>query len=211
MSGFLGNLSEEQTSTLANFKERIQTDLTDIQKTQMQKEFQQDLFDSTLLRFLRARNFNLDNAFFMFSNCINWRSNFQGDGVCEITEESVENQIKTYKSFYHKTDKDGRPLSYVLTRLHDTKKSDGNELQRFCIYMMEKGRKLLVAPEERCSVIFDLSGVGYRNLDIKFMRFFIDMFEKNYPESGNLYCKCPMDLLGFLDSHICLDTSSNKK
>jgi len=68
-------------------------------------------------------------------------------------------------------------------KLHDTYTSNFEEVQMHCIYMMELGRKLLRPPCETSSVVFDLEGIGFRNLDLKFTAFFISMLEKNYPES----------------------------
>ncbi|KAF2200968.1 putative phosphatidylinositol transporter [Delitschia confertaspora ATCC 74209] len=67
----------------------------------------------TLLRFLRARKFNVELSKQMFTDCEKWRKEFAG-GVDELvrTFDYTEKPevFKYYPQYYHKTDKDGRPL-----------------------------------------------------------------------------------------------------
>ncbi|TDL22200.1 CRAL/TRIO domain-containing protein [Rickenella mellea] len=74
--------------------------------------------DHVLLRFLRARKFNLKNAKTMLVNCIAWRKS-----VCDVGIDELYRKIDPYgypernavfehwPIWYHKTDKKGRPLN----------------------------------------------------------------------------------------------------
>lgn len=83
------------------------------------------LDDSTLLRFLRARKFDVALAQVMFENCEKWRKDF---GCATILEDFHYDEkplvAKFYPQYYHKMDKDGRPVYFEelgavnLTEMH---------------------------------------------------------------------------------------------
>ncbi|WPH04303.1 putative phosphatidylinositol transporter [Acrodontium crateriforme] len=67
----------------------------------------------TLLRFLRARKFDVQLSKKMFEECEKWRSEF-GGGVDDLVRtfdyKEKPEMFKYYPQYYHKTDKDGRPV-----------------------------------------------------------------------------------------------------
>ncbi|RMD42338.1 hypothetical protein DV735_g2790, partial [Chaetothyriales sp. CBS 134920] len=65
----------------------------------------------TLLRFLRARKFNVELSKQMFINNETWRKEFGTDELVRTFEYSEKPQVfEYYPQYYHKTDKDGRPV-----------------------------------------------------------------------------------------------------
>jgi len=67
--------------------------------------------DYYLLRFLRARKFDIDKAKLMFNNFINWRRENDVDNVIESYKfEEHHDVLQVYPHGYHKTDKKGRPI-----------------------------------------------------------------------------------------------------
>jgi len=70
-----------------------------------------DFFDDiTVLRFLRARKFDMDKTHLMVTNFISWRKDFGTDEI-ESFEFNEVLQVKAiYPHGYHKTDKMGRPI-----------------------------------------------------------------------------------------------------
>ncbi|ORX44227.1 CRAL/TRIO domain-containing protein [Piromyces finnis] len=67
--------------------------------------------DYLLLRFLRARDFNLTKTYEMFSNCEKWRESIKIKDLCKNFEFPEEEEVhKLYPRFYHKVDKYGRPI-----------------------------------------------------------------------------------------------------
>ncbi|KAL1587161.1 hypothetical protein WHR41_04316 [Cladosporium halotolerans] len=67
----------------------------------------------TMLRFLRARKFNVEMSKQMFIDCEKWRSEFGGglDNLVPNFDYQEKPQVFAYyPQYYHKTDKDGRPL-----------------------------------------------------------------------------------------------------
>ncbi|KIJ17681.1 hypothetical protein PAXINDRAFT_167671 [Paxillus involutus ATCC 200175] len=74
--------------------------------------------DPTLLRFLRARKFNLSESKKMITNCQHWRQTVSGIGIDELSKRldpfdypGREEVFKSWSMFFHKTDKKGRPLN----------------------------------------------------------------------------------------------------
>lgn len=67
--------------------------------------------DHTLLRFLRARKFDLTKAVEMISNCEQWRKDKQVDDIFANFQFTEAREVTAiYPRFYHKTDRQGRPI-----------------------------------------------------------------------------------------------------
>lgn len=74
--------------------------------------------DETLLRFLRARKFNLKHAKQMFRECQEWRASVEGVGIDKLYREidpfdypEREAVFDCWPMWFHKTDKKGRPIN----------------------------------------------------------------------------------------------------
>lgn len=99
-SGTPGNLTSEQKSKLEEFRRMLE-----------ESGYTQRLDDSTLLRFLRARKFDLEASKLMFENCEKWREEFGVDTILkDFHYEEKPLVAQYYPQYYHKTDKDGRPV-----------------------------------------------------------------------------------------------------
>ncbi|PWI72047.1 Sec14 cytosolic factor [Purpureocillium lilacinum] len=69
----------------------------------------------TMLRFLRARKFDVALSKQMFVECEKWRAETKLDETVPTWDYPEKAELaKYYKQFYHKTDKDGRPI-YIET------------------------------------------------------------------------------------------------
>lgn len=67
--------------------------------------------DNSLLRFLRARAFNIAKAKAMFEAMLEWRKEIGADTIKETFQFPERDAIKElYPHFHHKTDKMGRPV-----------------------------------------------------------------------------------------------------
>jgi hypothetical protein len=180
MSGYLGNLSAEQELALQEMRCRIQ----EIENGELRTYALKVTDDPILLRFLRARRFNVDASFTMLENTLKFRKSFQGIGVDAITCNMILNELRPGKSFFHNYDKEGRPVCVIRARYHEPAKVDPLEAQRFCVFQMEYARKcLLKPPVETVTIIFDMTDFSMKNNDFRSLKFMIQMLQNYYPES----------------------------
>jgi len=189
MSGYLGSLDPTQQQLLNDMKDQLQIWIQENNMESSEQVWKKTMeengenMDALLLRYLRARNFNLELSLKLFTDSLVWRRDFQKTGVESILEESIQHELATGKCFYHGFDKQQRPIVYVKVRLHIKRESDAEELKRYCVYIFEKVRKRLKAPVETSCLIFDMSGFSLANLDYEFISFMFDLFATKYPES----------------------------
>jgi hypothetical protein len=153
--GRLGHLTPEQEQKLQEFKQK-----------------QSGYDDDTLLRFLRARNFDLALTSKMFDEYVEWR---QREGIDTILDDFVfpeyELVRQNYPRFYFKTDKFGRPV-YIerLGHVKFDKLQTVTTSERMVRYHVYEYEKLIRYRFKACSVksartieqsttILDLTGV----------------------------------------------------
>lgn len=179
MSGFVGNLSPQQEAALNEMRERLSK--LDGKMGECIKNMPVD--DPIVLRFLRARKFDVNQAYEMLYAMLKFRIEFQQIGVGALDPMMCENELKAGKSFYHGHDKEGRPVCYIRARHHDPSKSDPLENQRFTVLMMEYGKSQLQPPGETVTIVFDMSNTTLKNIDIKSMQFMVHTLQNFYPES----------------------------
>ncbi|SCU94751.1 LADA_0G10924g1_1 [Lachancea dasiensis] len=162
VSGTPGNLSDMQKQQLQELREVLQ-----------KGGFTERLDDSTLLRFLRARKFDITASKVMFENCEKWRKEF---GVDKIFEEFHYEEkplvAKFYPQYYHKTDKDGRPLyfeelgSVNLTEMYKITKQERMlknlvwEYESFVRYRLPACSRQAGHLVETSCTILDLKGIS---------------------------------------------------
>lgn len=159
--------------------------------------------DQLVLRFLRARKWDVQKALIMLVSTMKWRQDAKVDddimlhgeehflvqeqaGATEKDKKFAKDfldQMRMGKSFSHGIDKDGRPMTVVRTRLHRAGEQSEESLERYTIYLIETNRHLLSAPVDTGTVIFDMTGFSMANMDYTPVKFMIQCFEANYPES----------------------------
>ena len=124
--------------------------------------------DALLLRFLRARKWDVDKALVMLVSTMSWRAHeihvdddvvLNGEGGALKDSKSSDanvkregkdflEQMKLGKSFLHGTDKDGRPLCVVRARLHHGGDQTEKSMERYTVYVIETARLVLRPPVE---------------------------------------------------------------
>ncbi|OQO01727.1 hypothetical protein B0A48_12764 [Cryoendolithus antarcticus] len=160
--------------------------------------------DALLLRFLRARKWDVHAAIVMMVSTGQWRTKemhvdddimlrgeawavreaAQGKTAQEKKEgEDFLAQLRMGKSFLHGIDKEGRPCCYVRCRLHRGGEQTEKSLERFTVYTIETARLLLRPPVDTATVVFDMTDFSLANMDYTPVKFMIKCFEANYPES----------------------------
>ncbi|KAL3426166.1 CRAL/TRIO domain-containing protein [Phlyctema vagabunda] len=160
--------------------------------------------DALLLRFLRARKWDVEKSLVMMVSTMRWRATEMkvdedimrnGEGAALEDEKTSADaakkslghdflaQMRMGKSFLHGTDKEGRPMCFVRARLHKQGEQSEESLERYTVFLIETARMVLNPPIDTACVFFDLSGFSLANMDYGPVKFMIKCFEANYPES----------------------------
>ncbi|KAI0829205.1 CRAL-TRIO domain-containing protein [Trametes gibbosa] len=165
--GRLGNLTVPQLHALEELKKKLREDELFVPER---------MDDATLLRFLRARKFDVEKARQMVAACEQWRKDFGVEDIWKNFDFKEKEAVdKYYPQYYHKTDKDGRPIYVERLGLLDIKAlyaltTQERQLQRL-VYEYEKFlRERLPAcsraighPVETSCTILDLANVSLSN------------------------------------------------
>ncbi|EEB91256.1 hypothetical protein MPER_10418 [Moniliophthora perniciosa FA553] len=166
--GYLGNLNKTQEDALGQLKKELKEE---------GKFVEERMDDATLLRFLRARKFDVALAKKMFeseSGLVAWHNVYRSIPR-NFDFKEKEEVGKYYPQFYHKTDKDGRPI-YIerfnnldITALHNCTTFD-RLLKRLVVEYEKSFSTRLPAcssavgrPVESFCTILDLGHIGLGN------------------------------------------------
>ncbi|KAI9788099.1 MAG: cytosolic factor, phosphatidylinositol/phosphatidylcholine transfer protein [Peltula sp. TS41687] len=191
-SGHAGHTTKEQEAQVFQLRMALE-----------QAGYRDRLDTLTLLRFLRARKFNVELAKQMFIDCEKWRKEFGVDYLVRNFSYNEKPKVSEYYvQYYHKTDKDGRPVyieqlgkidlnaMYKITTAERLLQSLVVEYEKFADPRLpacsRKAGKLL---ETSCTII-DLKGVGLGNASsvIGYIRQASAISQNHYPERlGKLY------------------------
>ncbi|KZZ97045.1 Cellular retinaldehyde-binding/triple function [Ascosphaera apis ARSEF 7405] len=159
--------------------------------------------DVTALRFLRARKWDVNKAFVMLVSTLQFRLGMykidsdilrRGEGGYLEDSKSSDPQIKKTgtdfinllslgHSFIHGTDKKNRPVCYIRVKLHKIGAYAQSSVEKYVIWMIETARLMMGPNIETAAIVFDLTGFGLSNMDYTAVKFIIQCFEANYPES----------------------------
>ncbi|XP_046386580.1 SEC14-like protein 5 isoform X2 [Ischnura elegans] len=152
--------------------------------------------DAVLLRFLRARDFNVERALEMVSSSLVWRKKMNADAILKTYIEP-----KAVKEFFpggwHHFDKEGRPLYLLRLGQMDVKgliRAIGeNGLLNLTLHICEEGLRLtekvtrtLGRPVSTWALLVDLDGLNMRHLwrpGVRALLRIIEVVESNYPET----------------------------
>ncbi|KAG7480818.1 hypothetical protein MATL_G00060240 [Megalops atlanticus] len=185
MSGRVGDLSPKQAEALAQFRERVQDIIP-------QLPYQSDHF---LLRWLRARNFNVQKAEAMLRKHLEFRKHMKADTITTDWKppEAIEKYLSGGMCGY---DREGSPIWYDVIGPVDpkglllsaskqdfikSKVRDCEMLQKECDLQSEKLGKNV----ESITMIYDCEGLSLKHLwkpAIETYGEVLTMFEDNYPE-----------------------------
>ncbi|OUM53493.1 hypothetical protein BVG19_g2780 [[Candida] boidinii] len=156
------------------------------------KFLRQDTPDNLLLRFVRARKWDVDKSLVMLSNTLQWRTKeTQVDALLLKNElgmkledkKGVMKQFELGKAVVRGIDKKGRPIVIIKPRLHHSSDQTEEEVELYTLLVIEYARLFLIEPVDSCSILFDMSGFTMANMDYTPVKYIIGAFEAHYPES----------------------------
>ncbi|CAI4044698.1 phosphatidylinositol/phosphatidylcholine-binding protein SKDI_11G1240 [Saccharomyces kudriavzevii IFO 1802] len=196
--GTPGNLTKEQEETLLQFRSIL-----------LKRNCKERLDDSTLLRFLRARKFNINASVEMFVETERWREEYGANTIIEDYENNKETEdkeriklAKMYPQYYHHVDKDGRPLyfeelgginlnkMYKITTEEHMLRNLVKEYELFARYRVPAcSRRAGYLIETSCTVL-DLKGISLSNAYhvLSYIKDVADISQNYYPERiGKFY------------------------
>ena len=140
--------------------------------------------DGLLLRFLRARKWDVKKALVMFISTIHWRA-----AEAHIDDDIVVNgelhakrltgstdqlerkygsefmlQLREGKNFFRGVDKGGRPICIIRVRKHKASDQSALVMERYTAFTIEMARMMLTDGVETATIIFDMTDFGLANM-----------------------------------------------
>ncbi|KAJ6871485.1 patellin-6 [Populus alba x Populus x berolinensis] len=147
--------------------------------------------DVILLKFLRARDFRVQDSLNMLEKCLSWRKEFGADDIVE--EDLGFKELEGVVAYMHGYDREGHPVCYNAYGVFKDKEmyerifGDEEKLKKFLrwrVQVLERGIRLLhFKPGGVNSIIqvTDLKDMPKRELRVASNQI-LSLFQDNYPE-----------------------------
>lgn len=142
-----------------------------------------------LVRFLRARDGDVDKACEMLSKHLAFRAKLPLLR-CEVQEELRKNKVVLYGKC-----REGRHLVVVRTRLMGKHTYDDLDTCRVALVLLAEYLESILAPTEKITVMFSRKESTRANVDLDWVKMCSEVFQNHYPERLHRATVSPINLL----------------
>lgn len=140
--------------------------------------------DGLVLRFLRARKWNVRGAYEMLVQCLRWRREIGVRRIMAQGESALNPVLLTSgESYFWKHDREGRLVIVMRGRLHDRGAQTHADMVAFTVYQIETGRRLMGTRQDTVTLVFDLGDAPLSSFDYGSIQFIVQAMQSYYPES----------------------------
>lgn len=188
---FVSHLKSSEKKALQEFKDRLSETHPSDSMWGIPLLSDDERANVVLLKFLRARDFRVNDSLHMLDRCLAWRKEFNAEEVAE--EDLGFKELEGVVAYMHGYDREGHPVCYNAygvfkdKEMYDRIFGDEHKLKRFLrwrVQVLERGIKLLhFKPGGVNSLIqvTDLKDMPKRELKVASNQI-LSLFQDNYPE-----------------------------
>ncbi|KAG2236147.1 CRAL-TRIO domain-containing protein [Thamnidium elegans] len=159
--------------------------------------------DSTILRFLRARKWDLDASYTMLTNTLRWRLEMRANEIASLGQTGLINELEKAKpglgvAFKNQLDlkmvtlggpdKQARGACFVNVQIHHKENQPLEVMKLLTLYMVETSRVVCDYPMDTVCIVFNLENFTMANMDFDIVKFLVECFQAYYPETLGLAC-----------------------
>ncbi|KAJ3051972.1 hypothetical protein HK097_007013 [Rhizophlyctis rosea] len=171
-------VSQEQSTSLATIRSRIETDVVPATFTPPEKELaKQWLDDACLRRYLVAHKGNVEAAVKGLKETVVWRKEYK---VSSIRADEVKSEAVSGCNYFNGFDRAGRPIIYLKKKAT----SENPELNvRLLVYTIETAIKAMPQGIEKLHIIMDFTLYTRANSPpLHISRLTLSILQNHYPE-----------------------------
>jgi len=134
-----------------------------------------------LLRFLRAREFNLDKAFTMFTNTLKWRESYKPGEIDQAVFD--KEKAKGYSVITPFVTKQGWRVAVTFLAFYDPNNRDIKEVERFMVSRVENlTREMEPGKDKGILMVMERLGASWKNVDRSYFKQVLPLIANHYPE-----------------------------
>ncbi|KAJ1718907.1 hypothetical protein LPJ53_006226, partial [Coemansia erecta] len=140
--------------------------------------------DSWVLRFLRARSWDVPKAFDMLQRTVAWRVAQAIDELSFFGESLLHSAtMESGLAFACTEDKLRNPVYVIRVRANVARLRSIQAIKRFLCWQIETSQMLAAQSDGKVTMLFDFAGFSRENIDVKLVRTLITLLTNYYPET----------------------------